>query len=439
MFGLKRVNSLVFYLALILLYFSLTIPALSQTLEEVIPPCFTGSELEKVREWEKTWVGKKVGLAEVDQVKDLLPDPLVQIMNEPQKWGTKELWFEVVPYQYCTLSKGVLEATKKYSPLSKLDPKGFKTPWGKVEPDEFLVGYDRGELAGYPFPKPKTGLEMAWNYDSRTSGDNYQTGIYGLVVNCRTGAERRAHQPMRYMYWTGRTDMPPIPRVEPNPKKIRRTRLLSTLEPADVYGTSYLELIYSDPRMENDGYVWVAMFRRIRRSTTTQRGDTIDGSDSSVRDGEGYDDQINRNTYKFLEIREMLACRHQDESKLVKQKGQGLWSGQQRERCKLYLLEVLDKSPNRIYTKEIWYLDGETWMMPYKQCWDREGRMWRFLDSQVGYFTSIQGNPVPFPVAYNYVDVQRLHGSPTRRKAPKFGIELSIDDFTVQNLMRSGH
>ena len=35
-------------------------------------PSFEGEELAKAREWEKTWVGKKVTTAEVDQVKDLL-------------------------------------------------------------------------------------------------------------------------------------------------------------------------------------------------------------------------------------------------------------------------------------------------------------------------------------------------------------------------------
>jgi hypothetical protein len=127
----------------------------------VFPPCFNESELAKVREWEKTWVGKKVNAANVDQVKDFLPDILVTMMKEPEKWGAKELWFEVVPYQFVPQSKTVAEATKKYSPQSKFSPNGFKTPAGDVAPNEFLEGYEKGEQgAGFPFPKAKTGLEV---------------------------------------------------------------------------------------------------------------------------------------------------------------------------------------------------------------------------------------------------------------------------------------
>lgn len=116
----------------------LPVLAFSEEPEEIIPPCFTEGELAKVREWEKTWAGKKVNYQNVDQVKDFLPDFLVKMVKEPKKWGTDDLWFEIVPYQYCLRSKGFLEATKRYSPLAKLDPKGFKTPWGEVRPDEFL-------------------------------------------------------------------------------------------------------------------------------------------------------------------------------------------------------------------------------------------------------------------------------------------------------------
>jgi hypothetical protein len=434
---LKRFGYCVLSLTLSALFLSLAVPALSEEPEEIIPPCFTGSELEKVKEWEKTWVGKKVNYANVDQVKDLLPDPLVQLIKDPKKWGG-EIWFEIVPYRYIVASKGILEATKKYSPLSKFEPKGFKTPWGEIGPNEFLAGYEKGESAGFPFPRPKTGLEMAWNYDSLTNGDNHSKGIFGEVVNCRTGAERHANQPMTRMYWSGRTEMPPLPRIEPNPKGFRRTYFQTLIEPHDMYGTNYMEYRYMNPRKEDDTYIWVAMYRRIRRLSSSQRGDTIDGSDQSYCDQEGYGDQVNRNTYKFLEVKDMLGVRHQDGSKLTKQKGQGFWSGTQPERCKLYLVEAVNKDKTHIYSKEIWYLDGETWQMAYKICWDRQGRPWRFLGSQPGIGKSKQGEPVTYAVSYNYTDMQRLHGSPNFHKDPEFGMELDAEMFTLQYLQRVG-
>jgi hypothetical protein len=434
---LKRFGYCVLSLTLSALFLSLAVPALSEEPEEIIPPCFTGSELAKVREWEKTWVGKKVGLANVDQVKDFLPEFLVKQMKEPAKWGAKELWFEVVPYRYCTQSKGVVEATAKYSPTSKFEPKGVKTPWGEVAPNEFLSGYLKGEIAGYPFPKAKSsGIEMAWNYDANTSGDNYERDIWGPVVNCKTGAERRAWQPQKRIYWTGRCDLPPVPRIEPNPKGYRRTFLQILLEPHDMYGTQFLELRYTDPAKEDDTFIWVAMYRRIRRLSSAQRDDTIDGSDHSYCDEEGFSGQINRNTYKFLEVKDILACRHMDGTKYTREKGQGLWSGIPRERCKVYLVEMTPKDKTSIYSKAIWYLDPETWQMPYKESWDKQGRLWRVMDEQMGYFTSIKGYPVIDVVGYTYADVQRYHAGPNWHKNPKQGVDYPVEMFTLQSLQK---
>ncbi|MCX5887349.1 MAG: DUF1329 domain-containing protein [Proteobacteria bacterium] len=432
-FLLKKVG----YFVLTVLLLSLSVPVLCETPEEVIPPCFTGSELEKVREWEKTWVGKKVNGANVDQVKDFLPEFLVKQMKEPAKWGAKELWFEVVPYRYCTQSKGVVEATAKYSPTSKFEPKGMKEPWGEVAPNEFLSGYLKGEIAGYPFPKAKTGLEMAWNYDANTTGDNYERDIWGPVVNCKTGAERRAWQPQKRMYWTGRCDLPPLPRIEHNPKGYRRTFYQELNEPADMYGTKFLELRYTDPAKEDDTFIWVAMYRRVRRMSSSQRDDTIDGSDHSYCDEEGYSGPIVKNTYKYLGTKDMLASRHMEYAKYTRVKGQGLWNGIMRERCKLYIVEMTPKDKTSIYSKLIWYLDPETWQMPYKEGWDKQGRLWRQLDEQMGYYTSVKGYPVIDVIGYTYSDAQRYHAGPNQHKNPKQGIEYDPEIFSIQYLQKS--
>ena len=439
MLVLKIKRHFTLYMTLWFLFFSQSISVFAQAPEDIIPPCFTGNELTKVREWEKTWVGKRVNYANVDQVKDLLPDFLVNMIKEPKKWGASELWFELVPYRYCTPSKSILEAIKKYSPLAKLSPEVFKITWGQVGPNEWLEGYDKGELAGYPFPNPKTGMEMAWNFDSVTMGDNRIQETEGDVVNCRTGWERHAVNTGKFMYWTGRTYVPPIPKIENNPKRIRLTQHVFNLEPPDGYGNQFLTVQYLNPQKEDDSFLWMAMYRRIRKMSTTQKSETIDGRDASYRDDLGYTGHINRNTYKFLEARNMLSARHQDKSKMVKQKGSGAWSGAQRERCKLYLVEMHDKDPGRVYSKEILYLDGETWLAVYKESWDLQGRLWRCMDAQNGYEMSVQREPVPCMIGHTFIDIQRLHGSPALSRKQQFGIELSLDIFNPQYMQRSGY
>ena len=421
-------------------FFLSALPVLSQTTEEVFPPCFNENELAKVREWEKTWVGKKVNAANVDQVKELLPASLVTMMKEPGKWGAKELWFEVVPYQFVPQSKTVAEATKKCSPNIKFSPNEFKTPWGEVYPNEFLEGYEKGETgAGFPFPKAKTGLEMAWNYDSLNYGDHWYRAIDGPTVNPRTGAERRAYQPQYVMMFSGRTDMPPTPMIQPNKRGIRQALYMEILEPSDMYGTHHLDVFHMDPRKENDAYIWIAMYRRVRKLTTTQRGDTIDGTDENYDDHTGYYNHINRCTWKYLETKEVIGSRHMVKENFTRQKGQAFWSGQLRERCKVYLLEFVNKDKEYVYSKSIMYLDTETYQCLYKEIWDRQGKLWRFLDSQIGIYKSVQGNQVIAPVGYNYVDVQRLHGGPNAFGDPKFGVVMKPDMFTLQHLQRVGY
>ena len=127
-------------------------------------PSYEGEELAEVREWEKTWVGKKVSTANLDQVKDLITDAVYQIMKNPRNYGAKgELWFEVVPYREYEVSPGLTEATHRYASQAQLE--------GGVN----LKNY--GKVAGIPFPQPDmsdtviAGSQAAWNFDAYTHGD----------------------------------------------------------------------------------------------------------------------------------------------------------------------------------------------------------------------------------------------------------------------------
>jgi hypothetical protein len=75
-------------------------------------PSYEGEALEQVKQWEKTWAGKKIDPTNIDGVKELVPKSLYSIIKDPEKWG--EVWFEIVPYRQIMPTKGDLEFTKKY-------------------------------------------------------------------------------------------------------------------------------------------------------------------------------------------------------------------------------------------------------------------------------------------------------------------------------------
>jgi hypothetical protein len=132
--------------------------------------CYTPEELAKVREWEKTWVGKKIDKTNVDQVAEFLPQSYANdVYKKPENWLEKEsYWFTIVPYQRYIDSPGMQAATRKYAAAVKTDAEGVITNYA--------------DIAGRPFPAPKTAMEYMYNFDFLTRGDANNKYRIGPVV-----------------------------------------------------------------------------------------------------------------------------------------------------------------------------------------------------------------------------------------------------------------
>ncbi len=113
--------------------------------------CYQGDELKKLQAWEAKWVGKKITSANVDEVKDFLPESFYNTMKDAGKWG--DSWFEIVPYQTGSPTPGNIEMTKKYYGQSK----------ARTQAARFL-----GYVSGVPFPDTKDATEMAHNFRTRS-------------------------------------------------------------------------------------------------------------------------------------------------------------------------------------------------------------------------------------------------------------------------------
>ena len=386
--------------------------------------CYEGQELAKVREWEKSWVGKRIDSTNLEQVKQFLPEGLVKIMMEPKKWGAEELWFEIIPYRKSELTKGFIEATKRYAPLSKLDA------------NDFLMGWEQGLLAGLPFPHPTKGAEMAWNFDSITLGDGHINTSDAGWVDAKTGSDRNPIHSQQYLYFSGRTDVPPVPTLPNNKRSLRRANILESLDPPENRGSRLLEYKYLDPDKDDDRYHWDPKYRRVRRSTYSSRSENMGANDMCLDDDFGWSGQITRNNYRFLGRREMLAARHQNLDNLRRKKGQAFFHGQQRERIKVYLVEALNKDPNYVYSKQLWYLDPETWLFLYKEMWDRKGRLWRFADFHNQEVEGYERIKLSFVVGDNYVDVLKFTGTPNKRFKYTMGVKFPPDSFTFKAIQK---
>jgi len=404
-------------------------------------PCYQGEELQKVREWEKTWVGKKINQDNIDQVKEFLSDQFYEVFKNPQDWGATELFFSIVPYQQVSYTPGVMEATRKYAPTAKLDPNPRKAYWkGEVLPNEFLVGWDKAEGAGIPFPFPQSGVEIAWNMESSNQyGDTRSVHRDGVVVNPRTKAERRAIQPWIHDYYTRRCDFPPMPNKPDNAKGLRRAMFLEIVEPLDVKDTRYMELRYLDVTKPEDVWIWFPLFRRIRRMGVVYKSDTIDGTDLGPDDEMGWNGHTNVKNWNIVGRKEMLVGRHEDTTKYTKEKGQAVWNGYQMERLNTYVVECKWKDPNASYSKEVLYFDPELWRALQKVTWDRQGRVWRQFFYHREMLKTKDPNVVISHCFELYsMDLQRRHGSPTMDKMKEAGKNIDNSFWTIQNLQKLG-
>ena len=370
----------------------------AEEVEWLVPPAFEGEELQKVREWEKTWAGKTVNRSNVDQVKEFIPEGVYEVMTDTSKWGDFDFSFVVLPYKTYKPTSGLIEATHKYSPLAK------------ITPEESVENYHT--MAGVPFPKPKTGLEIVWNYFMWSRGDDFMRPKgKGTPVDVRTKMERGAITSHWTSYYVNRVDKPPLPNIPKNRRKIRKARFMNMESPPHMTGFNSLHVQYIDLKKADDGWMYWPRFRKITRIETSQRDDVYDGLDWIQDDfPDGFDDKPDVQDYKLVGREKLLFSRHVDSSVFERIQGMVLYRGVQRELINAFVIEVTHKTPGYVYPKQIWYMDPETWAILFKKIYNKQGQFWKSM----GIYTNIResyGGEVCMPESYTLVDYIRRHGT----------------------------
>ncbi len=409
----------------------LVVPHLIHAVEvEGYGPCYTDQELAKVREWEKTWAGKKIDKTNIDQVTEFLPPSYANdVYKTPEKWSEKEsYYFFIVPYQRYIETPGMLEATQKYAATVKTDAEGVITNYA--------------DIAGRPFPAPKTAMEHMYNFDFNTRGDTNIKYRIGPVVEKRSRRERCSEQEMIEMYWVHRVDVDPRPTVANNSKAILKSTFLHLFTPPEMLDTMMINTRYIDTKKSDDGYLWYSQFRRIRRMQTTQRQDTIAGTDIVYDDEYGWDNHIPLNTYKLIGRREMLCARHMDVTKsYLRVEGQTVANGITRERTNVLVIEAYNKDTNYVYKKRVFYLDPETYVIYWVEMYDSLGRFWKAFEFWTNPVKEqVTGYEKMYMAGGIFIDFQRLHGGCSKETKVRVGVpEVDRNMFTISYMQKQGY
>jgi hypothetical protein len=390
-------------------------------------PSYKKDELPTLREWEKNWAGKEIDASNVDQVADYLPEIYRETIKNPEKWGKKPMWFRIVPYRQLVPTRGFAEATRKNA--------------GKIKMDEQMVPVGYADMAGFPFPEPKTGWEIAWNYDFSNRGDSLDYMLEGIKVDPPTGLDGVSMVRDWDLWFVSRTEAPPKPRIpdKDNPRGLRKVSVSHFEHPQNMAGSRIMNYRYLDFNKDDETYMWMSEFRRVRRMVASQKVSTQPGSERTQEDRDGFSNHIIVNDYALLGRQERLVARHSDPNQWTRVPGQFLWSGVQRERVKTYVVEAVPKDPTHIYSKRIWYVDPEDFFIKWTECYDLEGKLWRVHEYQYGPYENVNGEPVSFLVGEADLDQKEMAPATTVHKNPTISGFIDPSFFTLQGIRRGGY
>lgn len=411
---MKHKNLLIIFMSL-----TLIIPAsLLLSAEKILKPCYEGEELERIREWEKTWVGKRIDSSNLELVKDLLSPGIYQVMKDTQTWG--EHWFVIVPYRPLPFTPGKIKYTKEGN--CRVSPKGELLNW----------------RAGVPFPQPINGIEIAWNFESWSHSDGFYNRAVGYTVDGKLKYDRRLAFDVKSMHFCGRCDVPPTPEIPDNPKGIFRASWLVNNEPTEVKGQTLIQYVYKDRTRDDDCWIWIPSLRKVRHVSTSQRTNVEGGSDLATDDDYGRNMIVQNFNYIYKGRKELLLARHQDLKLIQRAEGDCLFSGTQKERVKTYLVEGTSKDANYIYSKFIWYVDPELWHIMVAEKFDREGRLWKIIEYSLDTRPSYKNLQDTYYVTVTCIDVKRIHSTLSTLPEINLGKEFPLSLFTVSELQRAG-
>lgn len=235
-------------------------------------------------------------------------------------------------------------------------------------------------IGGFPFPEPKTGLEVIWNMASFSWLEYADDFVYpGGEYLIKEGEIYRTFE---YVYagigTVGRVYVAPKPYYPGHEDELYRLIIRYT-KPFDYKGTAILIVRPYDQTKLERAYGYLPALRRVRELSTKQRWESAAGNDIFRSDQNGHNDPLSSWEWKLLEKRPMLMTSvsegyQVDRFPVVAGRfPRGRWE----LRPEVYVMEATPKDPWCPYGKKILYVDGVMRKSMIIDFYDRQGRIWK--------------------------------------------------------------
>lgn len=239
---------------------------------------------------------------------------------------------------------------------------------------------------GYPFPGTEDPREIMANFQYHLTPDDIDTRPAGghmggfTMVNGQGKEYKRFIINLTQRRMAGRVWTPPLGAEPGYEHELYRTNTLF-FEPYDSKGVVSMNIVYRDQAALPDAYVYVPVLRRVRRLSSSQRADSIQGSDLTAGDVDTFADPLGMWDFKLLETKTLL----------VNQSGSAPAAGVLNKSTNLLAgyypapyttvearnIHVIEATPryNTIYSKKILYLDSQTYRPSLGEFYDRQGQL----------------------------------------------------------------
>jgi len=378
----------------------------------------------------KVPAGTTIKASNFDKYKAVMPESMGILVK---KYKMK---MKVVDYRPIHPSVGYIAATNKYAGKAKV------LDTGKSLRKKGIEGY----IAGLPFPSPKTGLEVAWNYQYSYNADDGDLYYAVYWISAERGVEHFEEWRWYYIMRTlNRTDLDPQPAIPKFVKSgLQYTSITYCLSPYDKKGFGALYSRSVEP-LDQQGHIYIPSMKRVQRNSFGTRGDTWNGTDmlyEDVRGFMGYPEWMN---WKLVGKKTMLMPMHagiklgkENAKKTFQMDKWPHWNPKMKwELRPIYVVEVTPKLPDYPYSKMYMYYDAETFLITYKETYDKKGQLWKLL--MTGYNEPEDMDEAPPVYGMNLVvDIQAEHASVFPVYELKMNTGLNPDEFTESQLRKRG-
>ena len=315
--------------------------------------------------------GMEIGPENVDKFDSILPDTAATMIR---KYGMR---IKTQAYEPYAPSDGYIAATNQHRGQAKLIDIGDSTTTREIENFQ----------AGMPFPHPKNGREVAWNFILAYGGDDSESTFQVFWISPKRGVERSETWKTLNIRAKHRTDIPPLPSVPLLVQKnVIAAVLTQALAPTDKKGYASLYYGYLEPK-EPSGWLYMPAQRRSIRLTFGLKGEAWNNTDLLYEDIRGYTGSPEWMNWKLVRKATLLCPHHTgitqgkgNETKVYDFENKPHWNPTMNwELRPMYVLEATPKLRGYPYSRMVLYVDAESSHVFAKSAYDRKGNLWKML------------------------------------------------------------